>query len=72
MVTSWCNGSALAQNARDVALSPALGTIFPIFITPKRLCILVYLVKLQITIALSFYQLLRYIYEIDNYEPTFP
>ena len=29
-----CTGSTLAQNARDVSLSPAPGTIFPIFITP--------------------------------------
>ena len=31
-----CNGSTLAQNARDVGSSP-LGTIFPIFITPMTL-----------------------------------
>ena len=29
----WCNGSTLAQNARDVGSSPALGTVFPIVIT---------------------------------------
>ena len=27
-----CNGSTLAQNAIDVGLSPALGTVFPISI----------------------------------------
>ena len=30
----WCNGSTQAQNARDVCSILALGTIFPIFITP--------------------------------------
>ena len=40
----WCNGSTLAQNARDVCSIPTLGTIFPIFITPmtslmKRHCL---------------------------------
>ena len=30
----WCNGSILARNARDVGSSPALGIIFPIFVTP--------------------------------------
>ena len=30
----WCNGNALARNARDVGLSPAIGTVFPILITP--------------------------------------
>ena len=29
-----CNPSTLAQNARDVGSIPALGTIFPIFVTP--------------------------------------
>ena len=33
----WCNGSTLAQNARVVGSSPALGTIIPIFITPTTL-----------------------------------
>ena len=33
----WCNGSTLAWNARDVGLSPALGTIFPIFVTPTTI-----------------------------------
>ena len=28
---TWCNGSTLAQNAKDVGLSHALGTVFPIF-----------------------------------------
>ena len=27
----WCNGSTLAQNARDVGSIPALGTLFPIY-----------------------------------------
>ena len=36
---------ALAQNARDVGLSPALGTIFPIFITPLTLVLLTELVQ---------------------------
>ena len=31
---TWCNGSTQAQNARDMGLIPALGKIFPIFITP--------------------------------------
>ena len=31
---TWCNGSTLARNARDVGTSPALGTVFPIFSTP--------------------------------------
>ena len=31
---TYCNGSTLAWNARDVGSVPALGTIFPIFITP--------------------------------------
>ena len=30
-------GSTLAQNARDVCLIPALGTIFPIFITTRAI-----------------------------------
>ena len=30
----WCNGSTLAQNVRDVGSIPALGTIFPISVTP--------------------------------------
>ncbi len=34
---TWCNGSTLARNARDVGSSPALGTEFPIFITPTTL-----------------------------------
>ena len=34
---TWCNGRTLAWNARDVGLSPALGTIFPIFITPTSI-----------------------------------
>ena len=33
----WCNRSTLAQNARDMGLSPTLGTVFPIFITPMTL-----------------------------------
>ena len=33
----WCNGSTLAPNARAVGLSPTLGTVFPIFITPMIL-----------------------------------
>ena len=32
-----CNASTMARNTRDVGLSPALGTIFPIFITPMTL-----------------------------------
>ena len=31
---TWYNGSTLAQNAKDVGLNPALGEVFPIFITP--------------------------------------
>ena len=31
---TWCNGSTLSWNARDVGSSPAVGTVFPIFITP--------------------------------------
>ena len=31
----WCNGSTLVQNTRDVSSIPILGTIFPIFITPR-------------------------------------
>ena len=34
---TWCNGSTLARNARDVGLSPALGTVFLIFITPMTI-----------------------------------
>ena len=30
----WCNGSTLAQNARDMGSIPALGKVFPICITP--------------------------------------
>ena len=30
----WCNGSTLAQNARDVGSCPALDKVFPIFVTP--------------------------------------
>ena len=33
----WCNGSTMAQNARDVGLSPAQGTVFLIFVTPMAL-----------------------------------
>ena len=29
----WCNGTTLAQNARDVGSIPVLATIFSIFIT---------------------------------------
>ena len=36
----WCNGSTLAQNARDVGLTPTRGTTFPIFITLATLLIL--------------------------------
>ena len=32
----WCNGSTLARNAKDVGSSPALGTVFPIFVTPRQ------------------------------------
>ena len=31
---TWWNGSTLAPNASDMGLSPTLGTVFPIFITP--------------------------------------
>ena len=38
VVRSWSLGgemvSALAQNARDVGLIPAVGTLFPISLTP--------------------------------------
>ena len=34
---TWCNDSTLAQNARTVGSSHAIGTIFPIFITPTVL-----------------------------------
>ena len=34
---TWCNGNTLAQNAKDVGSSPALGTEFPIFVTPMTL-----------------------------------
>ena len=30
----WCYSSTLARIARYVGLSPAQGTVFPIFITP--------------------------------------
>ena len=30
----WYNSNTLTGNARDVRSGPALGTIFPIFITP--------------------------------------
>ena len=33
----WCNGSTLAWNAKDVGSCPALGRIFPIFITPMTI-----------------------------------
>ena len=33
----WYNGSTLARNARDVNLSPALDTVFPILITSTTL-----------------------------------
>ena len=33
----WCNGSTLGWNVRDAGSIPALGTMFPIFITPMRL-----------------------------------
>ena len=41
---TWCNGSTLAWNARDVSSSPALGTIFPIFITPAAILLFVVVV----------------------------
>ena len=41
----WCNGSTLAQNARDVGSIPAPGPIFPIFITPTTVAIPVQLTK---------------------------
>ena len=31
---TWGNVSTLARNVRDVGSSPALSTVFPIFITP--------------------------------------
>ena len=34
---TWCNGSILARNPRNVGSHPALGTIFPIFVTPTTL-----------------------------------
>ena len=34
---TWCDGSMLAQNARDVGSTPALDTIFPIFVLPTTL-----------------------------------
>ena len=34
---TWCNGSTLAWDARDVRLSPVLGTVFPSFITPTTI-----------------------------------
>ena len=33
----WCIGSILDRNARGVGSSPALGTVFPIFIIPTTL-----------------------------------
>ena len=33
----WCNWSTLAWNAKDMGSSPALGTVFPIFIKPMIL-----------------------------------
>ena len=33
----WYNCRTLAQNARDVCSNPALGTVFPIFVTPMTL-----------------------------------
>ena len=36
--STWCNGSTLAQNARDVGSISALGTIFPIFNTHNASC----------------------------------
>ena len=35
----WCNGSTLAQNARDMGSILALCTIFPIYITPMTIVI---------------------------------
>ena len=34
---TWCSGSTLAQNARDVGSSPTLGTVFHIFVTSTTL-----------------------------------
>ena len=34
---TWCNHSTLAWHASDMGLSPTVGTIFPIFITPMTL-----------------------------------
>ena len=34
----WCNDCTLAQNAKDVGLSSTLGTVFPMFITPRQYC----------------------------------
>ena len=45
---SWCNGSTLAWNARDLGSSPTLGTVFPIFIKPMTLvAVTMILYKLQ-------------------------
>ena len=40
---TWRNGCTLAWNASHVVLSPTLGAVFPIFITPTTL------VSLEIT-----------------------
>ena len=31
---TWCSDNTLAQNTKDVSQIPALGTLFPIFVTP--------------------------------------
>ena len=39
---TWCNGSTLARNGRDVGLSPTLGAVFPISITPTTLVAVIF------------------------------
>ena len=36
---TWRNGSTLTKNARDVGLTPTLGTVFPIFSAPMTLVV---------------------------------
>ena len=45
--STLCNGSTLAWNARDVGLSPVLGTIFPIFITPTTVVPMTMILSVQ-------------------------
>ena len=51
---TWCNGSTVTRNVRDVGSSLTLGTVFLIFITPKILVtVIIILYKLHTVLLLN-------------------